>query len=64
MQVETWRDTLGTRLDSQLTFLMEADRLKTVLRAMTRRIEDGSPELWRAAEAVFADAVAKGWIRP
>jgi hypothetical protein len=37
MQVETWRDTLGTRLDSQLTFLMEVDRLKTVLRAMTRR---------------------------
>jgi putative hydrolase of HD superfamily len=33
-------------------------------RAMTRRIEDGSPELWRVAEAVFADAVAKGWLRP
>lgn len=32
-------------------------------RSVTRRIADGSPELWAAAEAVFADAVANGWLR-
>jgi len=35
----------------------------TMERGMTRRIEDGSPELWRLAETIFADAVAKGWLR-
>ena len=33
-------------------------------RSLTRRIAEGSPALWGAAEAVFADAVAKGWLRP
>lgn len=33
-------------------------------RSLTRRIEDGAPALWAAAEAVFADAVANGWLRP
>jgi putative hydrolases of HD superfamily len=33
-------------------------------RRLTHRIADGSPALWRAAEAVFADAVARGWLRP
>lgn len=33
-------------------------------RTLTRRIADGSPALWNAAEAVFADAVANGWLRP
>ncbi len=33
-------------------------------RSLTARIELGSPELWRAAEAVFADAVANGWLKP
>ena len=33
-------------------------------RTMTRRIADGAPTLWAAAEAVFADAVANGWLRP
>ena len=33
-------------------------------RRLTRRIEDGSPALWDAAQAVFADAVAQGWLRP
>lgn len=33
-------------------------------RRLTRRIADGSPALWDAAQAVFADAVAKGWLRP
>jgi putative hydrolases of HD superfamily len=33
-------------------------------RALTRRIADGAPELWAAAEAVFADAVRNGWLRP
>lgn len=33
-------------------------------RALTRRIADGSPALWAAAEAVFADAVAMGWLKP
>ncbi len=33
-------------------------------RATSKRIADGSPELWASAEAVFADAVAKGWLKP
>ena len=33
-------------------------------RAMTRRIADGAPKLWAAAEAVFADAVRNGWLKP
>lgn len=33
-------------------------------RRLTRRIAEGSPALWDAAEAVFADAIAKGWLRP
>ena len=31
---------------------------------MTRRIAEGAPELWQAAEAVFADAVRNGWLKP
>jgi len=33
-------------------------------RSMTERIAEGSPTLWAAAETVFADAVANGWLRP
>jgi putative hydrolase of HD superfamily len=33
-------------------------------RGLTRRIAEGSPALWDAAQAVFADAVAHGWLRP
>lgn len=33
-------------------------------RRVTRRIAEGSPALWDAAESVFADAVAKGWLLP
>jgi putative hydrolases of HD superfamily len=33
-------------------------------RALTQRIADGAPALWQAAECVFADAVAKGWLKP
>ena len=33
-------------------------------RAMTRRIADGAPKLWAAAESVFADAVRNGWLKP
>ena len=33
-------------------------------RSLTWCIAEGSPALWGAAEAVFADAVAKGWLRP
>ena len=33
------------------------------VRAKTGRIAEGSPVLWKAAEAVFADAVGKGWLR-
>lgn len=33
-------------------------------RQMTQRIEEGAPELWAAAESVFADAVANGWLLP
>lgn len=33
-------------------------------RSLTRRIADGSPVLWQAAEAVFADAVRNGWLKP
>lgn len=33
-------------------------------REMTQRIADGSPALWEAAEHVFADAVACGWLLP
>ena len=33
-------------------------------RSLTSRIAEGSPELWSAAEAVFADAVNKGWLKP
>ena len=45
----TWTDHTG-----------EAARV----RRLTRRIADGSPALWDAAQAVLADAVAKGWLRP
>ncbi|GAB0119427.1 HD domain-containing protein [Acidisoma sp. 7E03] len=31
---------------------------------LTHRIQFGSPTLWAAAEVVFADAVACGWLRP
>lgn len=33
-------------------------------RQMTHRIADGAPALWAAAEEVFADAVASGWLLP
>ncbi len=33
-------------------------------RQMTQRIADGAPDLWAAAEHVFADAVASGWLLP
>jgi len=33
-------------------------------RQMTQRIAQGAPALWRAAEAVFADAVQNGWLLP
>lgn len=33
-------------------------------RQMTQRIAEGSPELWAAAEAVFADAIENGWLLP
>jgi putative hydrolase of HD superfamily len=33
-------------------------------RALTSRIAHGSPTLWAAAETVFADAVAHGWLKP
>ena len=33
-------------------------------RSLTRRIADGSPTLWRVAEAVINDAVDRGWLRP
>ena len=32
-------------------------------RSLTSRISEGSPTLWAVAEAVFADAVANGWLR-
>jgi len=32
-------------------------------RRTTARIAQGSPALWAAAEAVFADAVANGWLK-
>lgn len=32
-------------------------------RKLTRRIAEGSPALWAAAESVFADAVAQGWLK-
>lgn len=34
-----------------------------MVRERTGRIEEGSAVLWKAAEAVFADAVAKGWLK-
>ncbi len=33
-------------------------------RSLTSRIADGSPALWAAAEAVIADAVRQGWLKP
>jgi len=33
-------------------------------RSKTSRIAFGSPTLWSAAEAVFADAIRCGWLRP
>ena len=33
-------------------------------RSMTNRIAHGSPELWSAAEVVFADAIHNGWLKP
>lgn len=33
-------------------------------RALTSCIAEGSPILWRAAEAVIEDAVRQGWLRP
>lgn len=33
-------------------------------RALTNKIEKGSPALWAAANAVFEDAVRCGWMKP
>jgi putative hydrolase of HD superfamily len=44
---ETWREHGIT-----------ADRV----RAVNRHIEDGSPALWEAAQALIADAVARGFL--
>jgi len=33
-------------------------------RALTRRIAEGSPTLWRVAETVIRDAVDRGWLKP
>ncbi len=33
-------------------------------RSLTKKIEQGSPHLWKAAEAVFADAVRNKWLKP
>lgn len=33
-------------------------------RRLTARIADGSPALWGVAEAVSADAVNQGWLKP
>ncbi len=33
-------------------------------RALTQKIEKGSPTLWAAANAVFEDAVRCGWMKP
>ncbi len=33
-------------------------------RSLSGRIESGAPALWRAAEAVFAEAVERGWLQP
>lgn len=33
-------------------------------RALTCRIAEGSPALWRAAESVIEDAVRRGWLKP
>lgn len=41
----------------------EYDVDKTRARALTGKIALGSSVLWAAAEAVFADAVAMGWLR-
>lgn len=37
---------------------------ETMERALTSRIADGSPTLWAVAEAVIADAVHQGWLKP
>jgi putative hydrolases of HD superfamily len=34
------------------------------LRKLVSPIKQGAPKLWAAAEAIFADAVAKGWLKP
>lgn len=33
-------------------------------RALTRKIDLGSPELWAVANAIFEDAVKNGWMKP
>ncbi len=43
---------------------LEYDVDERRVRALTGRIAHGAPRLWAAAEAVFADAVARGWLRP
>jgi putative hydrolases of HD superfamily len=42
----------------------EADMDIAWERRLTGRIEQGSPKLWAAANAVFADAVKNGWMKP
>jgi putative hydrolases of HD superfamily len=42
----------------------EADMDIAWERRLTGRIEQGSPKLWQAANAVFADAVKNGWMKP
>ncbi len=41
----------------------EYDVDETRARSLTSKIAQGSPVLWAAAEAIFADAVAMGWLR-
>lgn len=37
---------------------------ETQVRTATGRIAGAAPRLWAAAEAVFRDAVARGWLKP
>ena len=66
MMSDAWRAGLDGRLTQQLGFLLEADRLKSVVRG--NRIADGSRRENTAEHswhlALFADAVAHGWLRP
>jgi hypothetical protein len=51
----------STRLEKQLAFITELDRLKQALRRM-QVMRKSSPELWRLAQDIIRLSIEKGYL--